>query len=79
MNIFCRLVERDVEKLFCDSPAKQKFNLSISEKDAIDKLCRNRDIVVKPADKGGGFVIWFRTLYNSEVFRSYKIAPTIKS
>ncbi len=46
MNTFCRLVERDVEKLFCDSPAKQKFNLSISEKDALDKLCRDKDIVV---------------------------------
>ncbi len=30
MNTFYRLVERDVEKLFCDSPAKQKLNLSKS-------------------------------------------------
>ncbi len=47
MNTFCGLVERDVEELFCESPAKKKFNLSKSEKDALDKLCRNKDIVVK--------------------------------
>ncbi len=68
MNTFCRLVERDVEKFFCESPAKKKFNLSKSEKDALDKLCRDKDIVVKPADKGGGLVILPRTLYNAEVF-----------
>uniref|UniRef100_A0A671M011 Uncharacterized protein n=1 Tax=Sinocyclocheilus anshuiensis TaxID=1608454 RepID=A0A671M011_9TELE len=76
-----------VEKLFCDSPVKQKFNLSKSEKDALDKLCRDKDIVVKPADKGGGLVILPRTLYNSEVFRQlqnnsyYKVLtsdPTIQ-
>ncbi len=53
---------------FVISPAKQKFNLSKSEKDALDKLCRDKDIVVKPADKGGVLVILPRTLYNSEVF-----------
>lgn len=65
----CRLVERDVDKLFCDSPVKNKFSLSMSEKDAFDKLCRDKDTVVKPADKGGGLVILPTALYNSEVLR----------
>uniref|UniRef100_A0A671PRP7 Uncharacterized protein n=1 Tax=Sinocyclocheilus anshuiensis TaxID=1608454 RepID=A0A671PRP7_9TELE len=48
---------------------KQGSNLTHSEQEALDELCRNKDIVIKPADKGGGLVIMPRVLYNHEVFR----------
>uniref|UniRef100_A0A673IKZ9 Uncharacterized protein n=1 Tax=Sinocyclocheilus rhinocerous TaxID=307959 RepID=A0A673IKZ9_9TELE len=47
----------------------KKSNLTHSEKEVLDELCRNKDIVIKPADKGGGLVIMPRALYNHEVFR----------
>uniref|UniRef100_A0A8C1VAJ4 Uncharacterized protein n=1 Tax=Cyprinus carpio TaxID=7962 RepID=A0A8C1VAJ4_CYPCA len=46
-----------------------KSILTHSGKEALDELCRNKDIVIKLADKGGGLVIMPRALYNHEVLR----------
>uniref|UniRef100_A0A8C2ILX9 Uncharacterized protein n=1 Tax=Cyprinus carpio TaxID=7962 RepID=A0A8C2ILX9_CYPCA len=43
--------------------------VSLLNKEALDELCRNKDIVIKLADKGGGLVIMPRALYNHEVLR----------
>jgi len=44
-------------------------NLSQDELQALRELRRRRDIVVKPADKGGAVVVWSRDLYNQEANR----------
>lgn len=57
-------------------------NLTLSERQALDKLCKDKNIVVKPADKGGGLVIMPKTLYDQEVLRQlqdlsyYRALPT---
>uniref|UniRef100_A0A672LIL0 Uncharacterized protein n=1 Tax=Sinocyclocheilus grahami TaxID=75366 RepID=A0A672LIL0_SINGR len=69
LRLKCLLVERDVTNLLEKSFQNKKSNLTHSEKETLDELCRNKDIVIKPADKGGGLVIMPRALYNHEVFR----------
>lgn len=83
METFCRLVERDVEQLFSNPhPHNGMNNLTLSERQALDKLCKDKNIVVKPADKGGGLVIMPKTLYDQEVLRQlqdlsyYRALPT---
>ena len=41
-------------------------NLSAAEVSAISSLRNRRDIVIKPADKGGAIVVWDRALYIQE-------------
>lgn len=83
LDTFCRLVERDVEQLFSNPhPHNGMNNLTLSERQALDKLCKDKNIVVKPADKGGGLVIMPKTLYDQEVLRQlqdlsyYRALPT---
>ena len=38
-------------------------NLSLTEKQALHRLSKQEDIVIKPADKGGAVVVWKRSLY----------------
>lgn len=66
---YFRLVERDVTNLLEQSFQNKKSILTHSGKEALDELCRNKDIVIKLADKGGGLVIMPRALYNHEVLR----------
>ncbi|XP_069502378.1 uncharacterized protein [Ambystoma mexicanum] len=42
-------------------------NLSNSERLALDALQKNTMFLIKPADKGGGIVLWDTTLYSTEV------------
>ena len=44
-------------------------NLSSKEFEAIHDLQSNRDIIIKPADKGGKIVIWGRNEYLKEAYR----------
>ena len=44
-------------------------NLSLTEKQALDRLSKRDDIVIKPADKGVAVVVWARTLYLEEAQR----------
>ena len=51
---------------------KQKDNLNREERLALWKLKRNKDIIVKPADKGSGTVLWDRGAYIQEAEQQLK-------
>ena len=65
-----RLMTQDMEE-FKNSfrPYKEKQNLKPDEVKALRELTRNKDIVIKPADKGSAIVILSRTQYIHEVNR----------
>jgi len=44
-------------------------NLPQEEKQALQDLRHRSDITIKPADRGGVFVVWSRELYNQEAHR----------
>lgn len=48
---------------------RNRPNLTEEEKAALQRLRRRRDIVIKPADKGGAVVVWRRDLYIQEALR----------
>lgn len=46
-----------------------KDNLATDERNSIQLLKNNLDIIIKPADKGGAIVIMDTSLYNSEAYK----------
>lgn len=47
-----------------DFKARAQYkNLSTAEKEALTRLSKRRDIVIKAADKGGAVMVWSRPLY----------------
>ena len=44
-------------------------NTSSEDRNAIKGLQEIKDIVIKPADKGGAIVVWRRDLYFQEALR----------
>ena len=44
-------------------------NTSSEDRNAIKKMQEIKDIVIKPADKGGAIVVWRRDLYFQEAMR----------
>ena len=44
-------------------------NTSSEDRNAIKRLQLRKDIVIKPADKGGAIVVWRRDLYFQEALR----------
>uniref|UniRef100_A0A672KCG4 Uncharacterized protein n=1 Tax=Sinocyclocheilus grahami TaxID=75366 RepID=A0A672KCG4_SINGR len=53
------------------TPMNKKSNLTHSEQEALDELCRNKDSVIKPADKGGVF----RQLENTSYYQALPSDP----
>ena len=47
----------------------QFSNLSTEEWATLKNLNKRKDIVIKPADKGGAVVVWRSDLYQQEAFR----------
>ncbi|XP_070173786.1 uncharacterized protein [Littorina saxatilis] len=60
-------VQRDINSII--SKPVRNTNLTSDELQALADLRSRRDIVIKPADKGGAVVIWERDLYKQEVLR----------
>ena len=44
----------------------QHYNLSIVKKEALTRISKCGDMVIKPVDKGGAVVVWSRLLYITE-------------
>ena len=51
------------------SPHQEKQNITLAERKAIEQLISNRDIIIKPADKGSGVVIMNTSDYVFEAYR----------
>ena len=67
LEIFCRQNEYDLLKH--KVPPNKFHNLTKPEKDAIKSLMSNKNIVIKPADKGGAVVVMNVTDYINEGLR----------
>lgn len=57
INTFQQLVLADLKNLCQKSSIKGHSNLSLQEKNALQILKTNKNLVIKSADKGGGIVI----------------------
>uniref|UniRef100_A0A8C5LZ93 Reverse transcriptase domain-containing protein n=1 Tax=Leptobrachium leishanense TaxID=445787 RepID=A0A8C5LZ93_9ANUR len=64
--MFENLVSTDIDRMVV---REKNFNLTIEEKKAIKNLDNDETIVIKPADKGGGIVVWPKEAYNKEALR----------
>ena len=64
-----------MDKLKQDTRSRQQVNrviwnnLNNRERNALQRLKKNRDIIIKPADKGGATVIMDTTEYVKEAMR----------
>uniref|UniRef100_A0A8C5W849 Helix-turn-helix domain-containing protein n=1 Tax=Leptobrachium leishanense TaxID=445787 RepID=A0A8C5W849_9ANUR len=66
IKMFESLVSTDIDRM---GIKEKKHNLTKEEKKAIKDLDKDETIIIKPADKGGGIVIWSKEAYNEESLR----------
>ena len=64
LEAFILANDTDLNKTFVKAP--HTHNISKNEEEALKKLAKNHNIVIKPADKGGAIVILDRDTYISE-------------
>lgn len=65
LDLYIRAVQRDVFQAY-QSRRTRDHNITKNEQDALNALSNRQDIVIKPADKGGGIVILDRNDYVKE-------------
>ncbi|XP_075067534.1 protein FAM216A [Mixophyes fleayi] len=58
IETFQRMVETELEKLNVNK--KRKLNLTKWEREGINQLRENKEVIIKSADKGGGTVLFHR-------------------
>ncbi|XP_073427280.1 uncharacterized protein [Dendrobates tinctorius] len=73
VHIFFMNVCRDIQNLPLDTLKNQ--NLSKDEYKALLDLQRNKDFLIREADKGGNIVLWPNSLYLQEVMRQLQATP----
>ncbi|CAJ0920678.1 unnamed protein product [Ranitomeya imitator] len=81
VETFVNLLDRDVKKTLHDQRLgflPVRHNLDSLEKQALDSLSENKNIVIKPADKGGAIVVMDRSFYMTEVRRQLSDTSTYK-
>ena len=50
-------MNRDIEKLYTNPSVNVKHNLTKLERDALSDLAKDKDIIIRRADKGSGVVV----------------------
>lgn len=68
LDLFKKKCRHDISKLDFDRKLSYS-NLSEDEWSALLNLSSRKDIVIKPADKGGAVVVWRSDLYKDEALR----------
>ena len=68
VDFFVQKCRYDIQKLKFNRFTKCS-NLSTEEWATLKNLNKRKDIVIKPADKGGAVVVWRSDLYQQEAFR----------
>ncbi len=66
LDYYINSIERDIKDI---QPTKVSDNLTKNERDALSRLAKRSDIVIKPADKGSGTVIMDKQFYTNECYR----------
>lgn len=71
LTAFKRKTTHDIETLIeaASSSRNHYYNLTRGEFKAIKELNDNKQIIIKPADKGGAVVVWDITHYINEAYR----------
>ncbi|CAJ0956848.1 unnamed protein product [Ranitomeya imitator] len=72
VETFVNLLDRDIKRTLHDQQLgflPVRHNLDPLEKQALNSLCDNKSIIIKPADKGGAIVVMDKSFYVSEVRR----------
>ena len=62
LNTYFQNVSKDLTKLY-DQPRQNITNLSPAETTALKNLKQRKEMIIKPADKGGKIVLWPRRSY----------------
>ncbi|CAJ0960947.1 unnamed protein product [Ranitomeya imitator] len=81
VETFISLLDRDIKSTVHDQHLgllPVQHNLNPSEKQALDSLSRNKNIIIKPADKGGATVVMNRNQYTAEVRRQLSDPTTYR-
>ncbi|CAJ0933513.1 unnamed protein product, partial [Ranitomeya imitator] len=81
VETFISLLDRDIKSTVHDQRLGLllvQHNLNSSEKQALDSLSRNKNIIIKPADKGGATVVMNRNQYTAEVRRQLSDPTTYR-
>ncbi|XP_072420898.1 uncharacterized protein [Chiloscyllium punctatum] len=68
LDLFISNCRRDINRLNL-STSLPHSNLSPSQHAALQSLCSNPNLTIKPADKGGAVVVWHTDLYTAEAKR----------
>uniref|UniRef100_A0A8C5QZ70 Reverse transcriptase domain-containing protein n=1 Tax=Leptobrachium leishanense TaxID=445787 RepID=A0A8C5QZ70_9ANUR len=75
ISTFEKMVTQDIEKIKGNN---KRNNLTANEIKALRQLTEDKEIIVKPADKGGGTVILSTTYYEEEAYRILNDQTTYK-
>ncbi|CAJ0951530.1 unnamed protein product [Ranitomeya imitator] len=81
VETFVNLLDRDVKRTLHDQRLgflPVRHNLDPLEKQALDSLSGNKNIIIKPADKGGAIVVMDKSFYMTEVRRQLSDTSTYK-
>ncbi|CAJ0934922.1 unnamed protein product [Ranitomeya imitator] len=81
LETFIQFVDKSFQKLRNDTDRGRihyPSNLSVTERQALTSLKQEKDIIIKPADKGGAIVVMDKTLYKNEVYRQLSDTTTYK-
>ncbi|CAJ0966395.1 unnamed protein product [Ranitomeya imitator] len=81
VETFVNLLDRDIKKTLHGQRLgflPVRHNLDPLEKQALNSLCDNKNIIIKPADKGGAIVVMDKSFYVSEVRRQLADTTTYK-
>uniref|UniRef100_A0A803JSK4 Reverse transcriptase domain-containing protein n=1 Tax=Xenopus tropicalis TaxID=8364 RepID=A0A803JSK4_XENTR len=73
-----KLIMQDLEEMVKKNNKKKRNNCSKEEYEALKSLERNTEIIIKPADKGGGIVIMDKEKYVAECERLLSDKETYK-
>ena len=71
LDVFISKCRIDINNILSNHITSMHSNTSSEDSNAIKSLLERKDIVTKPADKGGAIVVWRRDLYFQETFLTH--------
>jgi hypothetical protein len=77
LDLFCNIIENELLSLF-DNKKKISQNITPEERIALQELSTNRDIIIKPAEKGGAIVIMNTVDYINEANKQLRDFQTYR-
>jgi hypothetical protein len=69
MEAYIEQVNQDILNLLKSNIEKHHPNMTQSERKALESLKENKNIIIKPADKGGAIVVMHKMEYDKEILK----------